>query len=83
MGLHIGYKCKCQQNLELQRRINCRSNSCSAHFRLIPLRRPRCLPVALARSSPTGVRSRARSHSISVNTMAQCSIARAMRCPDL
>ena len=52
----------------------------SARFRLTPLRRPRCLPVAypLTRSSPASVRSRARSRSISANTMARCSIARPM-----
>ena len=50
----------------------------SARFRLTPLRRPRCLPVAFTRSSPASVRSRARSRSISANTMARCSIARPM-----
>ena len=43
----------------------------SARFRLTPLRRPRCLPVALTRSSPASVRSRARSRSISAKTMAR------------
>ena len=50
----------------------------SARFRLTPLRRPRCLPVALTRSSPASVLSRARSRSISAKTMARCSIARPM-----
>ena len=50
----------------------------SARLRLTLLRRPMCLPVALTRSSPASVLYRARSLSISANTMAKCSIARPM-----